>query len=109
MICCNRTHERVTLSPNKDYIFYNATLDEDLYRFETYVKCSDEAKAEALEIIKNGVIPDNFSNNTELQAFVSNYLNCHHFHLDSFKKLEVLKQDKLEYDEAVLLSILYHE
>lgn len=109
MICCIRTHERVTLSPNKDYIFYNPSLDEDLHRFETYVNCSDEAKAEALEIIKNGVIPDNFSNNAELQAFVSNYLQCHYFHLDSFKKLAVLQQDKLEYDEAVLLSILYHE
>lgn len=109
MIYCTRTHERVTLSPNKDYIFYNSSLDEDLYRFETYVKCSDEAKAEALEIIKEGVIPDNFSNNAELQAFVANYLKCQHFNLDSFKKLEVLKQDKLEYDEAVLLSILYHE
>lgn len=109
MIYCIRTNERVSLSRDVDYIFYNPNRDEQLLRFETYVKCSDEAKAEALEIIKQGEIPDNFSNNVELQAFVSSYMNRGFFELSEFKELEVLKQDKLEYDEAVLLSVLYHE
>lgn len=109
MIYCNRTNKRVLLSRNKDYVFYSPELDEDLYRFETHLVCSDVARDEAELFIKEGVIPDTFSTNKQLQEFASNYLRCGHFHLDSFKKLEVLKQDKLEYDEAVLLSVLYHE
>ena len=109
MICCNRTKEKVTVSELNEYVFYNPTLDEDLYRFETHVKCSDDARHEASLIIEKGSVPDNYSNDKPLQSFVNDYLKSGHYHLDAFKALDVLTKDTLEFDEAVLLSVLYSE
>lgn len=107
MIHCKRTNTRVVISPLMDYPFYNPSLDEDLYLFETTLATSVEAKREASTLKQSKRIPSNYSNDKELQSFIQGYLDTGDYNLQHFKALEVLTQDKLEYDEAVLLSIMY--
>lgn len=107
MFYCKRTNNPVTVSPLRDYVFYNPILDEDLFLFETYANCSEASKTEAKEIIKRGYVEDGYSNNKPLLSFVNNYLKSKTFNTMDFKKLDVIKYDYFEYDEAVLISIIY--
>ena len=107
MFYCKRTNTPVTVSSLLDYAFYNPILDEDLFLFETYANCSETSKTEAKETIKLGYVEDDYSNNKPLLSFVNNYLKSKTFNLMDFKKLDVIHYDYFEYDEAVLISVIY--
>lgn len=104
-ITCNRTQNPVELSEVLSYPFSNGT--EDLFFFETTLNSSQAAKNEALALFHSKNIPFNFSNDKELEKLVRKYLNTNVIDLKDFKQLSVLKNNQLEYDEAVLLSILW--
>lgn len=106
-ITCSRSGETVSLSSSPTYPFTNTSLDEDLFFFETKLNTSLTSKEEAKDLFLKKAIPSNFSNDKQLQLFVSNYLKHKTLDLSSFKELDVLKSKELEYDEAVLLSILW--
>lgn len=107
MIYCSKTGDRVYVSSNPHYVFFNPENETDLHRFDTVVKVSDLAMAEARAISKVRCIPDNYCNDTELQLFVTRYLKNGYYSITKFKELNLLRRDKLEYVEEVLLYILY--
>ena len=107
MILCLRTNNRVAVSPVATYSFYDAELDEDLYMIETYLDVSQDAKDEAKSLKEQRCVPENFSNDSQLSAFIDSYLKTGDYELAEFKKLDVLRQDYLEYDQAVLLATMY--
>lgn len=107
MIICKRTNEKVQPSELTDYVFYNPNTDEDLFLMETQLVTSEAAKQEAFQLIKDNHIPENFSNNNQLEEYTRNYLKTRIFDIPTFKSLNILKKEQFEYDEAVLLNVIY--
>ena len=93
-----RTMKPVKLSELEEYSFCNE--DEDLYLHEIVIRVSQDALDESKEIVKG--IPDNFTNDLQLLKLVKSNA----FNLNEFKNLSLWSQDALEYDQAVLLSLL---
>ena len=105
---CNRTgHNALLLSTLEGYLFTNPDLDEDLYFMEVKLNISDEAVAEARQIFDKQEIPENFSNDKELLAFVKKDIDEPIADYEAFKKLDVVFADEWEYDQAVLMAVLY--
>lgn len=93
-----RTLKPVKLSELEEYSFCNE--DEDLYLHEVVVRVSQDALDESKEIAN--AIPDNFTNDLQLLKLIESST----FNLHEFKSLSLWSQDALEYDQAVLLSLL---
>lgn len=101
-------------SVNTEYSFESLVSDENYYAIEVEPDVSDAAKDEAKQLLVSRAIPSNFSNDKELQTYADDLLSgkCE-FTLDKFKSLDIIQtfsknpKHSLEYDEAVLLYLIW--
>ena len=98
-----RTLKPVSISPLDNYSFCNE--DEDLYAIEIVVDVSKAAYEES-QHWKQNPIPDNFSNDTQLLELVKKYQATGTYESSDLKQLSLWEQSSLEYDQAVLLSLI---
>ena len=74
---------------------------------EVKLNVSDAAVAEAREIFNNQEIPENFSNDKELSEFIKKDFEDFGVDDGAFAKLAVVFEDEWEFDQAVLMAVLY--
>lgn len=106
-VCTRTGHNALLLSTLEDYLFTHPEIDEDLFLMEVKLNVSDEAVAEARQIFDKQEIPENFSNDKELTAFVKKDIDGFAIDYEAFKKLDVVFADEWEFDQAVLMAVLY--
>lgn len=99
----SRTLKPVSISPLDSYSFFNE--EEDLYAIEVMVDVSKNAYEESKHW-KHNQLPDNFSNDTQLLELVKGYQETGTYDSSEFKQLNLWEQSSLEYDQAVLLSLI---
>lgn len=99
----SRTLKPVSISPLDNYSFCNE--DEDLYAIEVVVAVSKAAYEESKHW-KQNQIPDNFSNDSQLLELVKKYQATGTYESSELKQLNLWEQSSLEYDQAVLLSLI---
>lgn len=106
VILSKDTHTPVRVSELEEYGFYCPASEEHLFKKQTYANVSYTAMQEGRQLVKDG-IPENYSNDKQLEEFVRAYLDTGRFVLADFKKLDALSGRVLEFDESVLMAILY--
>lgn len=107
---CERTGKNdLVISALDDYLFTNSDLDEDLYLFEVKLNVSDKAIMEAKLLYNDGnvQIPENYSTDKELESFVRKEIEDSDLDYAGFKKLDAVYAKEWEFDQAVLMALLY--
>ena len=99
----SRTLKPVGISPLDSYSF--CSEDEDLYAIEVVVDVSKNAYEESKHW-KHNQLPDNFSNDIQLLELVKRYQEIGTYDSSELKQLNLWEQSSLEYDQAVLLSLI---
>lgn len=99
----SRTLKPVGISPLDSYSF--CSEDEDLYAIEVVIDVSRNAYEESKHW-KHNQLPDNFSNDTQLLELVKKYQQTGTYESSELKQLNLWEQSSLEYDQAVLLSLI---
>ena len=108
MFKSKRTNKPVILSELPNYPFQSVEDDEDLYFFEVEPKVSKTAMDEAVQLLNNREIPDNFSVDKQLTQFSQDFLKTNKMNLEKFKALDVFKHEEYEYCQAVLVSLIWY-
>lgn len=103
-VCDARTNQPVAISEVEGYTFFNG--EEDLYLMEVVLKVLDTARGEGRQLMQSQ-IPHNFSLDLQLMQFVRKTMSGEIMDLQEFKALDVWEQSYLEYDQAVLLSMIF--
>ena len=106
-VCARTGNNALFLSTIEGYLFTNPDLDEDLYFMEVKLNVSEAAVAEAREIFNNQEIPENFSNDKELSEFIKKDFEDLIDDYEALAKLAVVFEDEWEFDQAVLMAVLY--